>query len=164
MIMKSSENEFDFSLNNEIISMHKAIDGRGKKNSEDRDKVRKWKRIIDSENDNDTAKDIESSEWTTWTKSENILWRKFVSDKKIVKLQISSDTKKPLNFFKLFSVMNSLMKCEIYINYATKKLEGKYYYMYLIWRIWHDIIEEFWRFIGIIINMGTMALANLVKY
>lgn len=50
-------------------------------------------------------------------------------------------------------------------NYATKKLEGKTLSPYSIWRNWRNVtIEEMWAFIGVIINMGTMPLANLQEY
>lgn len=66
-------------MNNEISSIHKAIDERQKESSnQDKNKVksvRKRKiRLIDSkyESDRDTAKDTESSEWIMWIESENI--------------------------------------------------------------------------------------------
>lgn len=103
-----------FRWTTKLLHIHKVIDDREKKNSsENKDEIRNIKRkirIIDSENNNDTAKDIESSEWTMWTESEDTSVQKFVSDKKSVKLQILLDIKEPLNFFKLFLLMNSLMK------------------------------------------------------
>ena len=49
-------------------------------------------------------------------------------------------------------------------NYIIKKLEEKAS-LHSIWRTWRDvIIEEFWRFIGFIINMETMSLTNLQEY
>lgn len=50
-------------------------------------------------------------------------------------------------------------------NYAAKKLEGKTLSPNSIWKTWHDVTnEEFWAFIGVIIDMGTMPLANLQEY
>lgn len=70
--ISSNKEEFDLSLlNDEITSIHKAIDDREKKSSdEDRDEVRSVRRrkiriISKSENDSDTAKNTENSEWIT---------------------------------------------------------------------------------------------------
>ena len=34
-----------------------------------------------------------------------------------------------------------------------------------IWQTWHDVNEdEFWAFIGVILNMGTMPISNIQEY
>lgn len=50
-------------------------------------------------------------------------------------------------------------------NYAAKKLEGRTLSSNSIWRTWHNVTkEEFRAFIAVIINMGTMLLANIKEY
>ena len=47
-------------------------------------------------------------------------------------------------------------------NYTRRKLERKTLSPYSIWRTWYNVTtEEMWAFIGVIINMRTMPLANL---
>lgn len=79
--------------------------------------------------------------------------------------QVSSNIIEPLDFFKLFftdELINEIVRETN--NYIIKKLEEKAS-LHSIWRTWRDvIIEEFWRFIGFIINMETMSLTNLQEY
>lgn len=173
--ISSSEDEFDFSLlNDEITSIHKALDDREEESSEeDSDEVRGVRRrkirVIESEceSDSDSAEETEMSEWITCTESEEIPRRiPFVPGERSAGPQVSSDIKEPLDFFKLFFT-DQLINEIVYEtnNYATRKLEGKTLSSYSIWRTWHDVtIEEFWAFIALIINMGTMPLANLQEY
>ncbi|CAK9810345.1 PiggyBac transposable element-derived protein 4 [Anthophora quadrimaculata] len=173
--ISSSEDEFDFSLlNDEITSIHKTFDDKVYESSEeDNDEVRGVKkrkiRITDSEceSDSDTAKEAESSEWIWCTESEETPPRvQFMQGEKPAGAQISSNVKEPIDFFKLFftdELINEIVRETN--NYAEKKLEGRTLSSNSIWRSWHNVTkEEFWAFIGVIINMGTMPLANLQEY
>ena len=80
--------------------------------------------------------------------------------------RIISNMKKPMDLFKLFFTDELVKKiiCETN-NYAKKKLEGKTLSANSIWRSWRNMENaEFWAFIAVIINMGTMPLANLQEY
>ncbi|CAK9810836.1 PiggyBac transposable element-derived protein 4 [Anthophora plagiata] len=175
--ISSSEDKFDFTvLNEEITSLHTELDDTGNNSSsDDSDEVRgvrKQKiRVIDSEcdSDTDTTEDSQSdsSEWISCTESEEITSRiPFIAGDTTAGPHVPPDKKEPLDFFELF-VTNELVN-EIVIetnNYATKKLEGKTLSPYSIWRNWRNVtLEEMWAFIGVIINMGTMPLANLQEY
>lgn len=107
--ISSSEDEFDFPLSNdEITSIHKAFDDKVNESSdEDSNKVRgvrrrKIRRIDrECESDSDTVEDTESSEWICCTESEEIPQRiQFLSGEKSAGLQISSNIKEPVDFFK----------------------------------------------------------------
>ncbi|XP_035737648.1 piggyBac transposable element-derived protein 4-like isoform X2 [Vespa mandarinia] len=176
--ISSSEDEFEVTLlNEEITSIHRELDDKENTSSDDDDSnevsgVRRRKiRIINSEcdSDSDTAEDpqSDSSEWISCTESEEIPSRiPFIAGDTPAGPHILLDKKEPLDFFKLFFT-NELVN-EIVTetnNYARKKLENKTPSQYSIWRAWHSVtIEEMWAFIGVIINMGTMPLANLQEY
>ena len=49
--------------------------------------------------------------------------------------------------------------------YAKRKISEKQLSRKSIWHSWVDVTrEEFMAFIGVILNMGTMPLASIVKY
>lgn len=49
--------------------------------------------------------------------------------------------------------------------YAKRKLEGKTLSANSIWRSWRDVTnKEFWAFLAVVINMGTIPLVNLQEY
>ncbi|CAL7939067.1 unnamed protein product [Xylocopa violacea] len=173
--ISSSEDEFDFSfLNEEVASTHETFDNEtnesSDQDSDDATGARSRKiRIVDneSETDSETAEDANSSQWVPCGESEELPPRvQFVCGKKSTGPQITSNIKEPADFFKLFFT-DRLVK-EIVSetnNYATKKLEGKTLSSNSIWRSWRDVTdEEFWAFIAVIINMGTMPLASLQEY
>ena len=74
--------------------------------------------------------------------------------------------KEPLDFLKLFFTDELISEIVRETNYyTTRKLEGKTLSSRSIWRTWYDVtIEKFWTFIALIINMGTMPLANIQEY
>ncbi|XP_058792504.1 piggyBac transposable element-derived protein 4-like [Phymastichus coffea] len=175
--LSSSEDEFDFTmLKEEITGLHRELQGtENNSSSEDSDEVRgvirRKIRVIDSECDSDTYttedSQSDSSEWITCTESEETPARiPFIAGDTTAGPHAPSDKEEPLDFLKLF-VTNELVN-EIVIetnNYAAKKLDGKTLSPYSIWRNWRNVtIEEMWAFIGVIINMGTMPLANLQEY
>ncbi|XP_017795850.1 PREDICTED: piggyBac transposable element-derived protein 1-like [Habropoda laboriosa] len=149
--ISSSEDEFDFTvLNEEITSLHRElVDTENNSSSDDKD----------SQSD--------STEWISCTESEEIPSRiPFIAGDTTAGPHAPPDKKEPLDFLKLF-VTNKLANGIVIEtnNYATKKLEGKTLSPYSIWRNWRNVtIEEMWAFIGVIINMGTMPLANLQEY
>nr|XP_012152964.1 PREDICTED: piggyBac transposable element-derived protein 4-like [Megachile rotundata] len=80
--------------------------------------------------------------------------------------QIMSNVQEPIDFLQLFFT-NKLEKKIIRetIKYAKRKLEGKTLSATSIWRSWRDVTnEEFWAFLAVVINIGTMPLANLQEY
>ncbi|XP_043493636.1 piggyBac transposable element-derived protein 1-like [Polistes fuscatus] len=175
--LSQSEDEFDFTmLNEEISAVHKELqDTENNSSSDDSDEVRGVRRrkirVIDSEYDSDTytTEDSQSysSEWITCTESEETPSRiPFIAGDTTAGPHAPLDKEEPFDFFKLF--VTDEMVNEIVIetnNYAAKKLYGKTLSPYSIWRNWRNVtIEEMWAFIGVIINMGTMPLANLQEY
>ncbi|XP_015433556.1 PREDICTED: piggyBac transposable element-derived protein 4-like [Dufourea novaeangliae] len=175
--ISSSEDEFDLELlNEEITSIHRELDDRENASSDDDNNevrgVRRRKiRIIDSEGDSDSDAgedpQSDSSEWISCPESEEIPQRiPFIAGNNPAGPHIFADTKEPLDFFKLFftdELVNEVVTETN--NYARRKLENKTLSPYSIWRTWHSVTtEEMWAFIGVIINMGTMPLANLQEY
>lgn len=77
-----------------------------------------------------------------------------------------SNVQEPIDFFKLFFANELVKKIIRETNkYAKRKLEGKTLSASSIWRSWRDVTnEEFWAFLAVVINMGTMPLANLQEY
>ena len=174
--INSSEDEFDFSLNEEITSLHTELNNTENESSDNNSDEIKFVpkrkvRIIDSdsEDDSNTAENAQSDsfEWLSCNGSKKIPSRiQFIAGNTPAGPHVPSDKKEPLDFFKLFFT-NELVS-EIVIetnNYAEKKLEGKILSSHSIWRNWRNVtIEEMWSFFGVIINMGTMPLANLQEY
>lgn len=79
---------------------------------------------------------------------------------------MSAFVKQPIEFFKLFFTDELVMKIIADTNdYAAKKIDNKKLSSHSIWRSWYDITnDEFWAFLAVIINMGTMPLPNLQDY
>lgn len=80
--------------------------------------------------------------------------------------QISSNIFEPIQFFKLFftkPLVDEIIKETN--NYAKSVLNSKNLTKDSIWQTWHDVNEdEFWAFIGVILNMGTMPISNMQEY
>ncbi|XP_020296777.1 piggyBac transposable element-derived protein 4-like [Pseudomyrmex gracilis] len=177
--ISSSEDEFDLELlNEETTAIHRELDetenaSSDEENEEVRGVRRRKIRIIDSEggSDNDSvAEDVpqsDSSEWISCPESEEIPQRiPFIAGNNPAGPHILADTKEPLAFFKLFFTDELINEVVTETNnYARRKLENKTLSLYSIWRTWKNVTtEEMWAFIGVIINMGTMPLANLQEY
>ncbi|CAK9816388.1 PiggyBac transposable element-derived protein 4 [Anthophora quadrimaculata] len=171
----SSEDEFNFSaITNEITSLHRQLAHENEDRSdEDSDAVRGVRRrkirLIDSESESqsDCTEETEPSEWTVCTESEEIPTRiPFVSGERQVGPHVFAHIKEPIDFFKLFfteELVTDIVRETN--NNAAKKVEGKTLSSRSIWRSWYDVtVTEFWAFIGVIINMGTMPLANIQEY
>ncbi|XP_015436661.1 PREDICTED: piggyBac transposable element-derived protein 4-like [Dufourea novaeangliae] len=175
----SSSDEFDFgALDNEITLISDSLRRETNESSgEDGDVVRGVRRrkirIIesDSEAESDIESDaVEGASNSTWVLCEdynevppNV---PFIPGQNITATRIASNTQQPIDFFKLFFT-NDLVKEIIQETnlYAKRRLEGKTLSANSIWRSWRDVtLEEFWAFLAVIINMGTMPLANLQEY
>ena len=75
--------------------------------------------------------------------------------------QISSNTFEPIQIFKLFftdQLVDEIVKETN--NYAKNVLSSKKLTKDSSWQTWHDCTKyEFWAFIGVILNMGTMPVS-----
>lgn len=80
--------------------------------------------------------------------------------------RVSSKITKPIQFFQLFFTEELALEIINETNtYARNKLQGKVLTKNSIWHSWRDVQkDEFWTFIGVILNMGTMPLANMQEY
>uniref|UniRef100_A0A1A9ZC51 DDE_Tnp_1_7 domain-containing protein n=1 Tax=Glossina pallidipes TaxID=7398 RepID=A0A1A9ZC51_GLOPL len=80
--------------------------------------------------------------------------------------QISNDIRELLDFFRLYftdALIGSIVKETN--DYANSKLRRMQFLKRSIWNTWSDVNrKEFLAFIGVILNMGTMPLANLQEY
>lgn len=72
--------------------------------------------------------------------------------------QVSSTVTEPIQVFKLFFTDELVGEIIIETNtYARTKLKSKVSFKNSIWYSWRDVQkDEFWAFIGVILNMGTM--------
>lgn len=119
------------------------------------------------ENVEDTADSTENDEWIDVSEVDNIPSpMDFDISPRIAGPQISNDIKEPLDFFQLYftdTLIDSIIKETN--DYANSKLQGKQLSKRSIWNTWSDVNrKEFLAFIGVILNMGTMPVANLQEY
>nr|XP_027198261.1 piggyBac transposable element-derived protein 4-like [Dermatophagoides pteronyssinus] len=125
---------------------------------------------IDNDDDNSEISENQESDTVEWSecdknsKTPSII--KFDTGKKLPGPQVSAFVKQPIEFFKLFFTDELVMKIIADTNdYAAKKIDNKKLSSHSIWRSWYDITnDEFWAFLAVIINMGTMPLPNLQDY
>ncbi|GLV41744.1 hypothetical protein CBL_12033 [Carabus blaptoides fortunei] len=119
------------------------------------------------ENVEDTADSTENDEWIDVSEVDNIPSpMDFDISPRIAGPQISNDIKEPLEFFRLYFTdpLNDSTIKETN-DYANSKLRGKQLSKRSIWNTWSDVNrKEFLAFIGVILNMGTMPVANLQEY
>ncbi|KAL6417866.1 hypothetical protein ACFW04_012481 [Cataglyphis niger] len=167
--ISSSSEEFDFAaLDDELTSISDGLRRKTKESSgEDSDTVRGVRRrkirIIESEAESDVESEVESetvegassSTWELCGDYEEVPSNgQFIPGQNPTATRIVSDLKQPIDFFKLF-----------FTNDLVKKIVWKTLSVNSIWRSWRDVTnEEFWAFLAVVINMGTMSLANLQEY
>ncbi|CAK9829606.1 PiggyBac transposable element-derived protein 4 [Anthophora retusa] len=122
----------------------------------------------DEEEDFEETEDASNSEeWEDVTESDDLPFSfTFKTSPRTVGPQISRDIIKPLDFFKLYFtdiLMDRIIKETN--EYARRKISEKQLTSNSIWRAWVDVTrEEFMAFIGVILNMGAMPLANIAEY
>lgn len=119
------------------------------------------------ENEEDIADSTENDEWIDVSEVDNIPSpMDFDISPRIAGPQISNNIKEPLDFFRLYftdTLIDSIIKETN--DYANSKLRGKQLSKRSIWNTWSDVNrKEFLAFIGVILNMGTMPVANLQEY
>ena len=119
------------------------------------------------ENVEDTAGSSGNDEWIDVLEVDNIPSpMDFDISPRIAGPQISNDIKEPLDFFRLYftdALIDSIIKETN--DYANSKLRGMQLSKRSIWNTWSDVNwKEFLAFIGVILNMGTMPVANLQEY
>ncbi|CAK9809212.1 PiggyBac transposable element-derived protein 4 [Anthophora quadrimaculata] len=139
--------------------------------------VRRYILIIESEiegSESDTGENVEDTsgssgndKWIDVSEVDNIpSSMDFDISPRIAGPQISNDIKKPLDFFRLYftdALIDSIIKETN--DYANSKLRGMQLSRRSIWNTWSDVNrKEFLAFIGVILNMGTMPVANLQEY
>ena len=139
--------------------------------------VRRYIPIIESEiegSESDTGENVEDTsgssgndEWIDVSEVDNIpSSMDFDISPRIAGPQISNDIKEPLDFFRLYftdALIDSIIKETN--DYANSKLRGMQLSRRSIWNTWSDVNrKEFLAFIGVILNMGTMPVANLQEY
>lgn len=166
----SSDDELYFSLFKENASFTSATDTDSSRESEDIiGPVKKKIRVTETESETETDFDVEedSEEWIDVTESEEIPHRqKFKSGVRPAGPHITSNITEPLHFFKLYFTDELINEIIDETNrYAKSKLKGKILSNRSIWKNWRDVSrEEVQAFIAVILNMGTMELANIQEY
>ncbi|XP_017791899.1 PREDICTED: LOW QUALITY PROTEIN: piggyBac transposable element-derived protein 4-like [Habropoda laboriosa] len=123
--------------------------------------------IDDGEIEEDIADSTENDEWIDVSEVDNIpSSMDFDISPQIAGPQISNNIKEPLDFFRLYftdTLIDSIIKETN--DYANSKLRGKQLSKRSIWNTWSDVNrKEFLAFVGVILNMGTMQVANLQEY
>lgn len=163
------EDELDFVLHGDNLSEILPGDDIGT-DSDDSDIiiVRKKRRIqiIESDSEEEDAPPADTNTWSDITGSDIPLPRiNFSTGNKIQGPQIFN-IDEPVEFFKLYFTEELVDEIVSETNiYATNKLRTKTLSQNSIWHSWRDTnTEEFWAFIGVILNMGTIVLPNLQDY
>ncbi|XP_045536705.1 piggyBac transposable element-derived protein 4-like [Papilio machaon] len=115
----------------------------------------------------DTTDSTGNDEWMDVSEVDNIPSPiDFDISPRIAGPQISNDIKEPLDFFQLYftdTLIDSIIKETN--DYANSRLRGRQLSRRSIWNTWSDVNrKEFLAFIGVILNMGTMPVANLQEY
>ncbi|CAK9804154.1 PiggyBac transposable element-derived protein 4 [Anthophora plagiata] len=170
----SSDDDFCFEvLHDEIDRIHRSMCDKECESSDESDDVvlgvRNRKiRVIDSDSDSDSdASQPDQSEWTPCDESTEIPPRiNFVSGERPAGPRVSANVIEPLDFLKLFFTEELADQVVSDTNrYASRKLEEMVLSSRSIWHTWRNITkEEFWAFIAVIVNMGTMTAANMKEY
>lgn len=127
--------------------------------------------IIESESedssDSNVSEEEDSSEWEDVTESTEIPERvQFRSGKKSAGPHVSANITEPLDFFKLFYTDQLIDTVVTETNkYAHNKLKDKELSKKSMWINWKETTtQEFCAFLAVILNMGTMPLANIAQY
>ncbi|XP_053975370.1 piggyBac transposable element-derived protein 4-like [Hylaeus volcanicus] len=133
--------------------------------------LKKQRRRVVESDDNDngstSGEEDEDDAWYDVTENENISHRiNFTVAPKTVGPQVSSNVVEPTHFFKLFfteqlvdEIINETN------NYAKTMLQSKKITANSIWKTWRDVERnEFWAFVAVVLNMGTMPVANIQEY
>ncbi|XP_024220714.1 piggyBac transposable element-derived protein 4-like [Bombus impatiens] len=124
-------------------------------------------RPIESDTDDTASPTTEEDDWISITEDGYRPTRiNYSIGPKSTGPQISSNIFEPIQFFKLFftkPLVDEIIKETN--NYAKSVLNSKNLTKDSIWQTWHDVNEdEFWAFIGVILNMGTMPISNMQEY
>ncbi|KAL2731780.1 piggyBac transposable element-derived protein 4-like [Vespula squamosa] len=119
------------------------------------------------ENIEDTTGSRGNGEWIDVSEVDNIPSPiDFDISPRIAGPQISNDIKEPLDFFRLYftvALIDTIVKETNY--YTNSKLRRMQFSKRLIWNTWSTWNrKEFLAFIGVILNMGNMPVANLQEY
>ena len=157
-----SEDEFEFNLYSD--------DGYSEGDSDDSDIIvdpSRKARPTESDTDDNASTSSEEDDWASITENEYVPLRvNFSIGPKVTGPQISSNIVEPIQFFKLFfsdQLVDEIIKETN--NHAKSVLESKNIAKGSIWQTWHDVNkDEFWAFIGLILNMGTMPVPNMQEY
>ncbi|XP_015187591.1 PREDICTED: piggyBac transposable element-derived protein 4-like [Polistes dominula] len=173
--ISSSDDEFCFEIvQDEIDHIHNKTSDKECESSDEDDEVVldvRNRRIrmtdSDSESDSDAPQPSDQSEWTPCDESMEIPPRiKFIPGERPAGPRVSSNVVEPLDFFKLFFTDKLVDQIVADTNrYASRKLEEMVLSSRSIWRTWYNVTKaEFWAFIAVIVNMGTMTAANIKEY
>ncbi|TBU20600.1 transposase IS4 [Hamiltosporidium tvaerminnensis] len=149
---ENEENDNDFSSDSDII-------------------VNKRSRTLPlpstSSSEEDVSETRDNRPWKDVTIEDNPPKRfDFISGVRNEGPQISVDCTKPLDFFKLFFTDELIEKIVTETNrYARNKITQKRLSKRSTWHSWVDVtVEEFRAFLGVVLNAGTITLANIQEY
>lgn len=170
---ESSEDEFSFDLYNDSTGDISIQSDSSNSESDFIGYRRKKLRVLDTSSssgasDEDTQEeDVLSDDWVDMAEDDDLLETiQFDIGSRNTGPQISESITEPVQFFKLFftdELANEIVKETN--AYARTKIDAMDLSSRSIWHNWRDVeIQEFWAFLGLIINMGTMPLANMQEY
>lgn len=163
--LSDSEDVFDFQVLKDIAKDN--VDYNSDTSSSGSEIIlpkRRRMRIIESESE-DSLEDLD--EWRDVTEELDIPDRiHFSVSPKVIGPQVPTNIVQPIQYFKLFftnELVNEIIKETN--NYAENVLKNKEISSNSIWQTWRVVEEdEFWAFIGVIVNMGTIPLTNMQEY
>lgn len=156
--LNDTEDVFDFKELKDIVEDNVGYDSDTSSSSSEIILPKKRRiRIIESESE-DSLQDL-LDEWRDVTEELHISDRiPFSILPQVIGPQVPAITEQPIQYFKLCftdELENEIIKETN--NYAENVLNLKEISTNSIWQMWRDVKEdEFWYFIGVIVNMGTI--------
>ncbi|XP_035219647.1 piggyBac transposable element-derived protein 4-like [Stegodyphus dumicola] len=176
--MESSDDDFQFEMNDDSASSDDGTESSYESDTADRDTVlpkrRKIMKIENFSEDDESEKEWHSEE----IESVSGKWEEVADDDDVPFMiyfttfprtpgpQISENLTEPIDFFKLYFtdvLIDGIVKETN--EYAKRKIGQKHLSKRSIWHSWEDVThEEFLAFLGVILNMGTMPLADIQEY
>ncbi|XP_014481483.1 PREDICTED: piggyBac transposable element-derived protein 4-like, partial [Dinoponera quadriceps] len=163
--LSDTEDVFDFQVLKDIVEDNVGYDSDASSSgSEIILPKRRRMRIIESETE-DSLQYLD--EWRDVTEKLDMPDRiPFSILPQVIGPQVPTNIVQPIQYFKLFltdELVNEILKETN--NYAKNVLKLKKISSNSIWQTWRDVEkDEFWAFIGVIVNMGTIHLANMQEY
>ncbi|XP_066596608.1 piggyBac transposable element-derived protein 4-like [Prorops nasuta] len=165
MELSDSEDVFDFRVLKDIVEDNDDCNSNTSSSGSEIIPPKRGRMMVIESESEESLEDLD--EWRDVTEEIDMPDRiPFNVSPKVIGPQIPTNIVQPIQYFKLFftnELVNEIIKETN--NYAENVLRYKEISSNSIWQTWRAVEEdEFWAFIGVIINMGMIPLANMQEY